>query len=134
MVLIAGVAYGLWFMERVPSDKGWLLSLELTRAVSLALLVLVATDVIRRFDLMAALSAGVVVVSVANAGWTAQRAEAGETEAFLYIALSFLTPVALIVFWWLLNDRDREPDEESGQATTPRLDSLGYGGAETGAG
>ena len=120
-VLAAGIAYGWCFAERVPVDKGWLLSMEWTRAVSLAVLVLVATDVIRRFNLLAALALGLVVASVAHAGWVAQRTEADNAQMFLYIALSFLTPVALIVFWWLLNDRNREPDE----ATAPRLESLG---------
>ena len=131
-VLATGIAYGWWFMERVQFDRGWFLSLEWTRAVSLAVLVLVATDVIRRFGLLAALAVGLGAASLVNAAWFGQRTEAA--EAFLYIALSFLTPVALIVFWWLLNDREREPDVASGQATTPRLDSLGYGGAETGVG
>jgi hypothetical protein len=132
-VLATGIAYGWWFMERVQVDRGWFLSLEWTRAVSLAVLVLVATDVIRRFDLMTVLVAGLMVASAVNAIWFAWRTEAREAEAFLYIALSFLTPVALIVFLWLLNDREREPDEAPRETLPPRLDSLGYGGAETGA-
>ena len=134
VVLAMGLAYGWWFIDRVPQDGGWYLLMEWTRAVTLALFVLVATDVVRRFDLLLALTIGLVVASVINAAWFAQRTEADHVQAFLYIALSFLTPVALIVFWWLLNDREREPDETPRETPPPRLSSLGYGGVGDGAG
>jgi hypothetical protein len=126
-LLLAGGSYGLWFMGRVPQDEGWFLSMQWTRAVSLALLALIATDVVRRTDAMAVLAAGLIAASVANASWIAQRSEADQVQAFLSIGLSLLSPVAVIVFWWLANEREREGDDP---AMTPRLDSLGYGGGE----
>ena len=104
-LLVSGGAYGLWFMDRLPQDRGWWLSLQWTPVVSLAVLVLVATDALRRFDVMAVAAVGLVVASIANATWIAQRAEMNQAQAFLSIGLSLITPVALIVFWWLLNER-----------------------------
>jgi hypothetical protein len=129
-LLITGGAYGIWYVGRVPANDGWFLSFEWTATVSMALLVLVATDVIRRFEVIAILLIGLVIASVANATWIADQAEQDKATAFLTIALSFLTPVALKAYWWLLNERERRLDVGDGEPAHAVPGDLGYAEGE----
>ena len=111
VVSVVGLAHALWFRDQVPVDATWILVQQLYGVLGSTLLVVVAAAVRIRFEVLCALLVTMIGLSLASTFWITSIGDGDDGQIFSFTIGASLGTAAVIMLWWLLNDREREPDE-----------------------
>lgn len=113
VIVVAGLGHAFDFVDQFPNDHELFFLSDVTGWVSLALLILAATGLLRlQTALLGALA--VAVATLVHAAWLATLGDLNfDLWAFLYVAQSGLAYAALIVLCAALSDRHRAEAQPS---------------------
>lgn len=110
VVLTAGTAYSVWFARDIPFFSHWYFVSQMTTTLAVAMRVLLAADALRRFDALVVAVAGLAVASVAFAVKFSTLVAANGDWLIAVNVVSTFAMCSVLVFWWLLNEHEREVD------------------------
>jgi hypothetical protein len=116
VVLMTGTAYSVWARDLFAVSLGrlstvlglnWLFVSQMTTTVAAAMRVLLAADALRRLDVLVVVVAGLAVASVAFAVKFSTLVAANGDWLIAMNVVSTGASCSVLVFWWLLNERER---------------------------